>query len=139
VPTTQVARCENASCVSPNYDLLVSDPEKQVRRMADYFKIRFDQADHGRWDEFANSFLDERLRHSVFSRTEIVKQGGIQQDVASLYDLLWQVSNDSVSIDADDAQKTFTEIAANLQKISKSSPNKQPLVKFLQNMINRKK
>jgi hypothetical protein len=122
-----------------DYDMLINDPEKQMRRMANYFKLPFDPVNNELWDDFMRSFLDERLRHSVFSRAEIANLGDIQQDVVGVYDLLWQVSNDTVSINADDVQTTFAGVATNLRKFSRRSPKGQTILNFLQKKINRKR
>ncbi len=54
-----------------DYDLLMRAPRPQIERIARRFSLPLDEATTREIDRFAADFLDEKLRHSVFSTDEV--------------------------------------------------------------------
>jgi hypothetical protein len=52
-----------------DYDLLMENPEKTIRHIADTFNLPVDLE---QLNEFKNEFLDSRLRHTIFSTDDLV-------------------------------------------------------------------
>jgi len=81
-----------------DYDLLMREPRAQLDRVAG--KLRLPAGAPGEVERFAGAFLDERLRHTVFSPDEIdasTQAGCLARDA---YVLLYGVAADRRAIDA---------------------------------------
>ncbi len=67
-----------------DYDQLMETPKPVLLQLAQHVKLT---ADEQKIAEFANDFLDTDLRHSVFTRADLVADSACPVDVINAYDL----------------------------------------------------
>ena len=92
-----------------DYDELMKDPEKQLRRTAERLNLKFD-AGSPEFIEYKESFLSESLRHTSFGIDVLTANDEIPPKIAELYVLLKRIAMDEISIDG-------IEAAAKIKKI----------------------
>ncbi|MCL4428079.1 MAG: hypothetical protein M1276_03690 [Deltaproteobacteria bacterium] len=92
-----------------DYDELIKDPEKQLRRIAERFDLEFD-GESSMFKDYKNYFLSESLRHTVFSIDHLAADDEIPPKITELYVLLKSIAADETSIDG-------AESAAKINKI----------------------
>lgn len=106
----------NNSRVIVNYDDLIDAPEKQLIRIAKCLKLPFDRENNPVLKDFLDNFLDNTLRHSRYSLSQVLSDNQIPHDVIKAYSLLMRVAQDEVSIDAPEMQTSFEEFRSTLSK-----------------------
>ena len=81
-----------------DYDELMKDPEKQLRRTAAHLNLKFDAESSG-FREYRDSFLSESLRHTSFGIGDLTANDEIPPKITELYILLRQIAIDEIEID----------------------------------------
>ena len=92
-----------------DYDELIKDPEKQLRRTAELLDLKLD-AESSLFKDYKNSFLSESMRHTVFSIDDLAADNEIPPKITELYILLRHIAIDEIEIDG-------TLAAAKINKI----------------------
>ena len=94
-----------------DYDRLISDPEGQLSRLANWLGSPLDPE---KLAVYRSDFLDEKLRHSKFSSADVEGNEAASPLVREIYSVLMNASNDLVSVEelrnASYAQKWKEEI-----------------------------
>jgi O-antigen biosynthesis protein len=98
-----------------DYDLFVDAPEEQIARIADHLKIPLDMENNPLLMDFSRNFLDNNLRHSTYSLSQIHSDGRLPYDALKAYELLLRIAKDEISIESDEVQSGFEQIQSNLQ------------------------
>ena len=98
-----------------NYDYLIDAPEKQLVRIANCLNIPFEEKNNELLNDFLAGFLDNKLRHSSYSLSQISADNRIPYDTLKAYKLLMRVAQDEISIDSDEIQSSFEQFQYNLQ------------------------
>lgn len=96
-----------------SYDLLMREPEAQLRRIADGLGLAFDPA-ASEFREFAEGFLSKDLRHSVFEATDLESAPGIAEDVVRTHELLEKLARDEVAVDSKPVSDFFHAVTLRL-------------------------
>lgn len=84
---------QGASRVFVNYELMLQEPEKQLRRMSESLGLPFDPQGPEFLD-YQSNFLQQSLQHNSFSLDELKKDSAVPVDVLSLSLLLLELSRD---------------------------------------------
>ena len=92
-----------------DYDELMKDPEKQLRRTAERLNLKFD-AGSPEFIEYKESFLSESLRHTSFGIDDLTANDEIPPKIAELYVLLKRIAMDEISIDGIEAAAKINKI-----------------------------
>lgn len=79
-----------------DYDQLMSDPEGQLHRLANWLGTPLDSE---KLAVYCNEFLDEKLRHSKFSKVDVQANEAASPLVREIYSALVDVSNEQMSIE----------------------------------------
>jgi hypothetical protein len=77
-----------------DYDLLIAQPHAQLERIG--ARLRLPPPDAREVERFAAEFLDERLRHTVFSPAETLGEGETARLASDTYRQLHQAASDGV-------------------------------------------
>ncbi len=70
--------------IALDYDRLMETPEAVLQQLAQHVNLA---ADAKKIADFANSFLDSELRHSIFTRADLLSDKACTADVITAYDL----------------------------------------------------
>lgn len=92
-----------------DYDELMKDPEKQLRRTAEGLNLKFD-AGSPEFIEYKESFLSESLRHTSFGIDDLTANDEIPPKIAELYVSLKRIAMDEISIDGIEAAAKINKI-----------------------------
>ena len=92
-----------------DYDELMKDPEKQLRRTAERLNLKFD-AGSPEFIEYKESFLSESLRHTSFGIDDLTANDEIPPKIAELYVLLKRIAMDEIPIDGIEAAAKINKI-----------------------------
>ena len=92
-----------------DYDELMKDPEKQLRRTAERLNLKFD-AGSPEFIEYKESFLSESLRHTSFGIDDLTANDEIPPKIAELYILLKSIAMDEISIEGIEAAAKINKI-----------------------------
>src|ERR1700722_13061374 len=92
-----------------DYDLLMDKPLVVLRQMAMVLGLPVDFSDPAITD-FERHFLDESLRHTLFSVNDLARDARKPQQVAKIYNLLLDVAKNRISIDSADIQRHFSDV-----------------------------
>ena len=92
-----------------DYDELMKDPEKQLRRTAERLNLKFD-AGSSEFIEYKESFLSESLRHTSFGIDDLTANDEIPPKIAELYVLLKRIAMDEISIEGIEAAAKINKI-----------------------------
>mgnify|MGYP006273492641 FL=1 len=91
-----------------DYDLLMGDPERQVRRLA--ADLGFEQdLDDAAVARFGASFLSQRLRHAQAGREELRDTPGIPSLVPDVYATLVSAASGEASLDSAATRSAFAQ------------------------------
>jgi len=99
-----------------DYDLLMREPRAQLERIARALKLP--APDPGEIERFAAEFLDETLRHSVFSPDELEAATDLERLTQKAYRLLYDLASDRLVPDDawwrswDEIEQLFSGAAA---------------------------
>jgi hypothetical protein len=92
-----------------DYDLLMSDPRRQLDRIA--HRLELPNADAGEIERFAGAFLDQHLRHTIFSPQDIDASTESGRLMREAFLLLYELATDRRSADAE-FWKAWENVAA---------------------------
>jgi hypothetical protein len=92
-----------------DYDELLKDPEKQLRRTADFLNLEFNPK-NSEFKEYRDNFLSASLRHASFGIDDLAANADVPPKIAELYILLKKLAKDEANIDG-------TAVAAQIKKI----------------------
>lgn len=95
------------------YDLLMQQPEAQLRRIARALGLPFDPASQA-FAEYAREFLSEGLRHSVHAMGDLELDPSAPSDMVAAYGLLERFSRDEGSPDDAPALEFFAAVEERL-------------------------
>ncbi len=84
---------QGASRVFVNYELMLQEPEKQLRRMSESLGLPFDPQGP-EFRDYQSNFLQQSLQHNSFSLDELKKDSAVPADVLKLSLLLLELSRD---------------------------------------------
>ncbi len=108
---------QGALRVVVNYDLLIDDPNTQIKRIANTFNMVTD-ANSEDFEEFKNNFLENDLRHTRYSLKDLRLSLDVPADVIQACALLEAAAQDSISIDSTEMHDAFLRFAQNMNNIS---------------------
>ena len=100
-----------------DFDFLISDPKKQLKRIAQAFDLAFNP-DSGEVKEYIDEFLDGKLRHTKFELGDLRIDPALPLDVVDAYELLTLLARDEVNIDAPVVNETFSQLSAQLMALT---------------------
>jgi hypothetical protein len=92
-----------------DYDEMMKDPEKQLRRVAERLNLKFDSKS-AEFIEYKESFLSESLRHTSFGISDLAANEEVPPKIAELYVLLKRIATDEISIDSIEAAAKINKI-----------------------------
>ncbi len=92
-----------------DYDELMKDPEKQLRRTAERLDLKFNK-ESSEFKEYNDSFLSESLRHTSFGIGDLTANDEIPPKITELYILLRQIAIDEIEIDGIEAAVKINKI-----------------------------
>ena len=107
--TTSLIHSAGYNRIVVDYDELMRDPEKQLRRTAEGLNLKFD-AGSPEFIEYKESFLSESLRHTSFGIDDLTANDEIPPKIAELYVLLKRTAMDEISIDGIEAAAKINKI-----------------------------
>lgn len=96
-----------------SYDLLMREPEAQLRRIAEGLSLTFDSAS-SEFRDFAEGFLSKDLRHSEFKTADLKAVPGIADDVVKTHELLEKLARDAAVIDSKPVSDFFQAVTQRL-------------------------
>lgn len=96
------------------YDRLMADPGKELRRIADACHLKFDSTSQ-EFVEYQMEFLDSSLRHTQYQAEDLLLDQAVPAGTVELYKLLVELSDDSSNIDAPENQHTLNELVERLR------------------------
>ena len=108
-----IVETHGATRVVVDYDLLLDDPVQQVERIAVSLKLRFDMRSEGLRD-FANNFLERRLRHTRFGQREMLESDDAPEGLADAYLMLQDAARARTINDTKRLTKGFGQFGARL-------------------------
>jgi hypothetical protein len=92
-----------------DYDELMKNPEKQLRRTAERLNLKFDSGSP-EFIEYKESFLSESLRHTSFGIDDLAANSDVPPKIAELYVLLKRIAMGEISIDGIEAAAKINKI-----------------------------
>jgi len=78
----------DAPCLIVDYDRLMESPKTELNRIATTFDLKILPHEY---DEFAHDFLDENLRHTVFSLSDLLADSNAPEIIKEMYSHLREV------------------------------------------------
>jgi len=84
---------QGTSRVFVNYDLMLQEPEKQLKRISDSLGLPFDPQGLG-FFEYQNKFLERSLQHNIFTPEDLRNDPAVSVDVLNLSNILLELSHD---------------------------------------------
>jgi GT2 family glycosyltransferase/SAM-dependent methyltransferase len=108
---------KGAARIVVNYDLLMDDPSKQLRRIAAALSLETDLISED-FQEFNSNFLENSLRHTRYTLKCLEGNPDVPADVIEACRLLEAAAEDSISIDSKEVQDAFLRFAQNMKGIS---------------------
>lgn len=82
-----------------DYDLLLSEPGLQLKRMAKVLDLSIDPSE---FTVYESEFLEKKLRHANFTADDLQKDEQVPEFVKEIYQCLCKVSKDQIDIDCPD-------------------------------------
>lgn len=99
-----------------DYDLLMADPHKQIKRMAQALDLPYNSASSD-VTEFVNKFLDAELRHSQFELKDLLLDCAAPPDVNTTYEVMMRLACDGMSINGPEVMEIFGRVNSRLQSL----------------------
>jgi len=93
---------KSTSRVVVDYDLIMQNPTEQLYRIGQMLKLEF-EPDSDSFIEYQSGFLEEGLRHTEFSISDLRLDIAVPPKVIALYELMLELATDRVYIDGKDA------------------------------------
>lgn len=97
-----------------DYDKMLQEPEKQWPRIAEYLHL---SVQHSSLSDYAEDFLDQRLRHHCHTATDLQQDPACPDMVFKCYRDLMAVARDRKSLDTPAIQKRFQRTWKDLQSL----------------------
>lgn len=94
-----------------SYDLLMREPEPQLRRLATGLKLPFDAAHYA---EYEREFLSQDLRHSVFVDEDLERARDLPPGLLEAHRLMERMARDEAQVDSEEARAFFARVRAGL-------------------------
>ncbi len=117
LPSIQLTKCYPRVVV--DYDRMLADPEKQVRRIAK--ALRFDKRfDPDRLAEFQRNFLDKNLRKAFAEAKDVFEDPGIPKPVKSAFKVLKDIAGDRRSLNSNSSAKTFDALSTEMEGMAQA-------------------
>src|SRR5579871_3154562 len=107
-----------AARVVVDYDLMLDDPLRQLRRMRQVLGFTFSEEDQGAAIEYLSDFLEQRLRHSVFTLSHLRLDRRSLDDVIEIYDFLLSVARSEISLDSPLVSQALIGLKSRLESYS---------------------
>jgi hypothetical protein len=101
-----------------DYDLLIADPEAQVRRIADRVNISLDQSHEEKIKEYCEDFLDPKLRHSSISFEEKGKRSSPVPRVWEFYEWALEQAKDATPPNGSDEVDLLGQVEKDMRYFS---------------------
>lgn len=89
---------ENQNCVFVDYDRLIQDPKREIKRIAAGLELTIDPV---ALQDFIDEFLDESLRHTVYSLDDLTQDGACPPLVREIYPELLGIASEGSRQGAD--------------------------------------
>jgi hypothetical protein len=100
-----------------DYDLLMQDPRAQLRRIASSLHLPLPEENgDGEINVFANEFLDNTLRHSIFSSNDFDMATPDARLTHSAYLLLYELATDRLAPSNESFWLGWSEVARSLRR-----------------------
>ncbi len=88
----------NQSRIVVDYDLLMSEPVNQLKRLSKALELDFD-SHSDEVMEFQSQFLENKLRHNNYDKNDLESDRSVPPSVKSLFELLFSFANDTAQHD----------------------------------------
>ncbi|MQY48143.1 hypothetical protein GAO09_19060 [Rhizobiales bacterium RZME27] len=112
--------------IAVNYDVVLEHPEQELRRLAKWLGHDFDVE---AFTEYQQKFLDEDLRHSVFSGTDIYVDDAASELVRDIQLFLEKLPSGQTSLDDPASAEQVEAWRHELERL-------QPLLKWVDRTLN---
>ena len=106
-----------ATRVIVDFDLLMADPNTQLRRMAKALGLPFDP-DSPRIKEYVSDFLDPNLRHAQFELRDLSQDRAAAPDVQRAYEMLVRLDDGESKVPLHPIEEEFAAIDTRLHAMS---------------------
>ncbi|MHB1696713.1 MAG: sulfotransferase family protein [bacterium] len=100
---------EGFNRIAVDYDEVMKDPEKQIRRMAERLNLNFNP-ESAEFKEYRDDFLSASLRHTSFGIDDLAANADVPPKIAELYGLLKKLAADEIKIDGVEAAVKIKKI-----------------------------
>ena len=107
---------EGSPRIVVDYDLLMTQPEKQLRRISEVFGLSFDASASG-INEYISEFLTEGLRHTNFHITALKAEQNLPKHVEDTYILLDKLAKDQVPVSSEEVHAFFARLSQYLEEM----------------------
>jgi glycosyltransferase involved in cell wall biosynthesis len=99
-----------------DYDRLMTQPDKELGRVAAALSLPFD-ASSPAFREYVQDFLTEELRHAQFHMDDLKWAPEVPPEVVEAYRLLDQLANDELSVSSARVHDTFVRLNERLHEL----------------------
>ena len=107
----------NATAVVVDFDQLMDAPQQQLARLADRLGLPFEAASAA-VAEYTGAFLDEALRHSMLTPSDLQIEPHVPADVCRVFELFAAASADQVSLWSDEFRSSMQECNARYRMLA---------------------
>ena len=99
-----------------DYDLLITQPEKQLRRISEAFGLSLHASATG-INEYLREFLTEDLRHTNFHITDMKVEPKLPKQVVDAYIFLDKLAKDQVIVSSEEVHTFFERLSRSLEEM----------------------
>ena len=107
-----------------DYDMLIDNPYKELERLGSMLGMLDGNRANLSIESFVSGYISDELRHTRYTRNDLLQTPGILADLSSAYELLQDVSQDKISATNADFITQWAGIAARLEDFA-------PVLNFL--------
>jgi hypothetical protein len=100
-----------------DFDLLMADPQAQLKRMAHALGLPFNSGSSG-VKEYISEFLDEKLQHTRFELEDLRVDPAVPLDVIKAYEALDRLAREDINIDAQEVGELFWQLSSRMRALS---------------------
>lgn len=100
-----------------DYDRLMSDPNMQLRRISERLGLAYIH-DSASASYYSSEFLEERMRHTLYNRDDLARDGVVPCEVSCIYDLLLRLASDEVSVNDEEVADKIKMFGVRLEQLS---------------------
>ena len=118
----------NARRVFVDYDLILSEPERQLARIAATLGVPF-SADSEAFVQYRNEFLESSLRHNAYAPEDLRLDSAVTAQVLQLQELLTDLASDRVEDNA--------RIAAEVEALHRAMTGRYPEYRLMRSLEDR--